>query len=134
MHLSSKQYTYEKDFENYKSNADFFITGSDQVWNSTWNKGIIKPLYLSFIKNKPKIAYAASFGKEKIDVEEINDTKELIEDYLKISVREKSAVELLDKQYNYKNAIQILDPTLALDKEKWISFAKKGIIMCLYIN
>ena len=126
LHLSSKQYTYEKDFENYKSNADFFITGSDQVWNSTWNKGIIKPLYLSFIKNKPKIAYAASFGKERIDVEEINDTKELIEDYLKISVCEKSAVELLDKQYNYKNAIQILDPTLALDKEKWISFAKKG--------
>lgn len=124
--LTKKQYTYEKDFNNYVSDADFYITGSDQVWNSTWNKGIIKPLYLSFVKDKPKIAYAASFGKEEVTNDEVKETKSLINDYLKISVREKSAVELLKKQYNYTDAIQVLDPTLAVDKEFWVELANKG--------
>lgn len=126
LNLSQKSYTYDKDFENYKSEADFYITGSDQVWNSTWNKKIIKPLYLSFINNKPKIAYAASFGKEKLDQEEIDKTIKLINDYSAISVREKSAVNILKKQYGYQNAIQILDPTLVKDKQFWLNLAKKG--------
>lgn len=126
LNIGSKRYTYEQDFDKYESDADFYITGSDQVWNSTWNKGIIKPLYLSFIKNKPKIAFAASFGKEKISSEEVEETKALIKDYLKISVREKSAVNILKKQYNYNESIQILDPTLVVDKNFWIELAKKG--------
>lgn len=126
LNLTKKKYTYEKDFDNYKSSADFYITGSDQVWNSTWNKGIIKPLYLSFVHNKPKIAYAASFGKEIIDDEEIKETKDLINSYMAISVREKSAVRILREQYNYKSAIQVLDPTLAVDREFWLKMANNG--------
>ena len=124
--LTPNKYTFEKDFDSYKSDADFCITGSDQVWNSTWNKGVIKPLYLSFVKDKPKIAFAASFGKEKVSDEEVSETKELINDYLEISVREKSAVELLKNQYGYKKATQILDPTLCVDKKFWLNLSKKG--------
>ena len=126
LNLTKKTYTYEKDFSGYESNADFYITGSDQVWNSTWNNGIIKPLYLSFISGKPKIAYAASFGKENIDEFEVKKTQKYIDDYLSISVREKSAISILKKQYGYKNCQQILDPTLVVDKEFWINLANKG--------
>lgn len=124
--LTPNKYTFEKDFDSYKSDADFYITGSDQVWNSTWNKGIIKPLYLSFVKGKPKIAFAASFGKEKVSDKEVSETKSLIDDYLEISVREKSALELLKKQYGYKKATHILDPTLCVDKKFWLNLSKKG--------
>ena len=131
--LTSKMYTYEKDFENYNSDADFYITGSDQVWNSTWNKGIIKPLYLSFVNNKPKIAYAASFGKERIDQAEVNETKELIDKYSMISVRENTAVNILKEQYGYKNVERILDPTMIVDKEFWLDFSKNGKVYDNYI-
>lgn len=124
--LTKEKYTYIKDFDKYKSNADFYITGSDQVWNSTWNKGVIDPLYLSFVSNKPKIAYSASFGKEKIDDDEIVKTQKYIDDYLAISVREKSAVNIIRNQYNYENAVQILDPTLVMDREFWKKLANKG--------
>lgn len=119
LNISKRQYIKEKDFDNFEESSDFYITGSDQVWNSTWNGGIIPPLYLSFIKTKPKFAFSASFGKEKISQEEIEDTIEYINDYKLISVREKSAVDILQKQYNYKKCQQILDPTLLISKDEW---------------
>ncbi|MBQ9389933.1 MAG: hypothetical protein IJU07_07170, partial [Synergistaceae bacterium] len=38
-----------EDFADYKSDADAFCTGSDQVWNSYWNGGVLPQLYLSFV-------------------------------------------------------------------------------------
>ena len=58
-------YGYSKLKEAGKT-FDATIVGSDQVWNSEWNGGIDKVMYLEFApKNKRKIAYAASFGKNK---------------------------------------------------------------------
>lgn len=131
--ITDKTYTYDSDFDGYNSNADFFITGSDQVWNSTWNGGIVRPLYLSFVKSKPKFAFAASFGKEKIDEEEINSTKELIHEYKYISVRENSALNILKNQYGYENCEQILDPTLLLSGSDWRKIESKNKIKGKYI-
>ena len=39
-----KLYIAAKDFEGYESDADAFCTGSDQVWNSFWNRGILPPI------------------------------------------------------------------------------------------
>lgn len=133
LNLTKKMYTYERDFENYNSDADFYITGSDQVWNSTWNKGIIKPLYLSFVNTKPKIAYAASFGKERIDQDEVDKTKKLINEYSMISVRESTAINILKEQYGYKNVERILDPTMIVNKNFWLDFSKKGKVYNNYI-
>ena len=56
-----------EDFERYPLKADIFCTGSDQVWNSGWNQGVIPAYYLSFVKdNSVKIAYAASIGKNEL--------------------------------------------------------------------
>lgn len=126
LNLTEKKYITKSDFDNYKSDADFFVTGSDQVWNSTWNKGIILPLYLSFISSKPKISYSASFGKESITKNEIELTQKYINEYMAISVREKSAIDIIKNQYKYNNVVQILDPTLVLPKEFWKKFSNKG--------
>lgn len=62
LNLTEKQYTTENDFIDFSCDADVYCTGSDQVWKSVWNNGIILPLYLSFVPNdKYKVAFSASF-------------------------------------------------------------------------
>ena len=120
LNLSEKQYSTDEDFEKYPLLADIYCTGSDQVWNSIWNKGIIRPLYLSFVPNdRFKFAYAASFGQKSLSKEEIQDTINLIDAYNFISVREKSGVDILENQYGYRDAVQLLDPTLMLSGDEW---------------
>lgn len=99
--LSENTYTTEDDFESYPLDADAYCTGSDQVWNSKWNNGILPCLYLSFVPNdKYKFAFSASFGQSKLLTEEINKTKPYLEQYNRISVRESEAKVILDEQYN----------------------------------
>lgn len=134
LNLTSKRYTDIKDFENYESKADAFCTGSDQVWNSIWNRGIDYPLYLSFIpENKYKFALSASFGQDYIEEDEIRLTKSYIDQYRYISVREKSGLDVLDKQYGYKGGVQLCDPTISLSGEEWRKYASKRIIKGDYI-
>lgn len=127
LNLTEKKYVQEKDFINYELNADAYCTGSDQVWNSKWNRGYILPLYLSFIpKEKFKFAYAASFGQNFLLEEEIEVTKKYIEEYNYISVRESSAKKILEKQYKYKNVVNIIDPTLVMPADFWRKYTKKS--------
>lgn len=53
--------------------ADIYCTGSDQVWNSLWNKGFEKAFYLTFAPEGAKrIAYAASIGKSSSTIGRLN--------------------------------------------------------------
>ena len=82
-------YSTEKDFVRFPITSDIYCTGSDQTWNSAWNDGVLPPLFLSFVPDGVrKIAYAASFGKSKLDDWEKKETQALLERYYAISVRE----------------------------------------------
>ncbi|MBQ7665660.1 MAG: polysaccharide pyruvyl transferase family protein [Synergistaceae bacterium] len=122
---SGKIYVTMSDFEGYTSDADAYCTGSDQVWNSFHNSGILPPFYLAFApEGSYKFAFSASFGKTEIDSQEVKETQKYIDDYRHISVREDSAVKILNEQYNYDRAVHILDPTLCIDPETWRKYAK----------
>ena len=132
--LSEKKYLCNEDFKNYVADADVYFTGSDQVWNTGWNKGIITPCYLSFIpKDKVKFAYAASFGMSSLQEEDVEKSRTYINEYDYISVREKSGLDILKNQYNYNKAKHLLDPTLALDGTFWRKVAPKRRISENYI-
>ena len=134
INLTEKIYTYESDFENFSLDADIYCTGSDQVWNSGWNGGIEKPLFLSFVpESKYKFAYSSSFGKKRLSEEEVQATKEYIEQYKFISVREDSAKIILEEQYNYTKCQHVVDPTLAYDGDFWRKFAPKSKLKGDYI-
>ncbi len=103
------------------NNYDISICGSDQIWNN--KKGYINPLYyLPFTLNK--IAYAPSFGKDIENINNLNETLKLIKNFKYISLREKTNVELLKKDYNISTE-HVLDPTLLLDKEEWSNVIDK---------
>lgn len=124
LNLTKESYTTESDFKNYPIEADVFCTGSDQVWNTGWNNGVLAPLYLSFVpSNKHKISYSASFGKDRLNDDDIAESKKYIEQYDFISVRESSGINILQEQYNYDNCTHIVDPTLAMKPEFWRSYS-----------
>ncbi|WNR43506.1 polysaccharide pyruvyl transferase family protein [Paenibacillus roseipurpureus] len=126
LNLSDKVFSNEDDFIDFQSDADIYCTGSDQVWNSGWNNGVIKPLYLNFApENSRKFAYAASFGNSVLSENEVAQTKELIEKYDYISVREESGLGILEEQYMFKKSCQIIDPTLVMPASFWRKYTKK---------
>ena len=102
---------------------DVYVAGSDQIWNPACiNKDcMIDPIYfLSFApKAARKISYASSIGGYKLSSNEKKQFRELLEDFDKISVRERDTQILLQEVLS-KDVHHVLDPTLLLSKEEWL--------------
>nr|WP_239585171.1 polysaccharide pyruvyl transferase family protein [Enterococcus xiangfangensis] len=97
---------------------DGFIVGSDQVWNPEIT-GFDESFFLNFSeKNSKKIAYAASIGKDILTEKERMFLKNNISNFNNISVREKSAKDILSEM-GYTDVVKVLDPTLLLQKKEW---------------
>lgn len=129
----TKQYITAEDLEKDPPAADVYVTGSDQTWNSAYNGGVDRGFFLDFIpEDKKRIAFAASFGKEELDAEEMQLTKRYLDRYSHLSVREDSAVEIL-RNLGRDDAVQVLDPTLQLTKEEWLPLASKRLIKEKYL-
>ncbi|MBQ8297282.1 MAG: polysaccharide pyruvyl transferase family protein [Ruminococcus sp.] len=117
--LTPKTYRTEKELLNNVPKADAYCTGSDQVWNSYWNEGVDRPLYLSFVpKSKYKFSYAASIGTSKLSEKEKTEVRPLLEEYNRITVRENNGVDILNDA-GIHGAVQMLDPTLLFKASEW---------------
>ena len=117
--LTKYEYRSLEDFYQHPIDADVFCTGSDQVWNSGWNRGMKNEFFLTFVpEGKKKVSFAASIGKDSIDEEEKKKIAEYLNSYNAISVRERSSVELLN-QIGFSDVELILDPTLQLPQREW---------------
>lgn len=107
------------------SDYDAFIVGSDIVWGQ-YRYGISKIKFLDF-ENKKKfkrIAYAASFGRDWIPKENINDIIRCLRKFQHIAVREESSKYMLGS-IGITNVEHTLDPILLLDAEEWKSVEKE---------
>ena len=125
LEITGDKYTSKEDFETFPLDADLYCTGSDQVWNSKWNNGILPMLYLDFVPaDCYKFAFAASFGQDHLTEDEVNQTKGYITQYNRISVREESAKNIIEEQYQYPNCYFIIDPTLCMDRFFWRKYTK----------
>lgn len=101
-----------------KFDADCYIAGSDQLWNSMYDCGNDPAYYLDFISGN-KITYAVSMGREIIP----NDNLELIKKYSKndfkwISVRENSAIHQLAPIFDC-TIDYVCDPVLLNDVDDY---------------
>lgn len=125
LHIHPGIYSSENDFRNIKFTSDIYCTGSDQTWNSGWNKGLLPEMFLSFVPDsKKKIAYAASFGKSQLDEWEKEETKNYLKRYAAISVRESTGVDIC-RELNIKNCVHVLDPTLQMNQDFWMQYVGK---------
>ena len=115
--VTERQYHSVSELCENPPEADIYMTGSDQVWNTVVCGELDPAYFLSFVpEGKPKTAYAASFGGNLSD-EQKSQIKPLLDEYDFISVRENSGTELL-KSMNIQ-AAQVLDPTFLLSKTEW---------------
>lgn len=110
---------------NLSEKYDYFVVGSDQVWNYTYNRFSEIDL-LNFAKDEKKISYAASFGVSNIEKEYKNIFKNNLMKFKAISVREEQAKKMI-KEIIDKEVQVVLDPTLLLTKEEWIKVSHKPI-------
>lgn len=135
--LSKREFASLSELENANLNYDYYIVGSDQIWNPIpadfdW------AYYLPFVKDKTKIAYAPSFGPfTKVgDDETWGKIKQYINDFDYLSVREQAAADFLKQKAN-KECELVLDPTLLLSKGNWSKLIQqepiiKGKYILLY--
>ena len=113
----------QKDFQTICNDysLDALIAGSDQVWRPRYVESL-SVNYLGFApQSVKKLSYAASFGTEQWEYNESDTEKcrKLIKGFSLVSVREDKAVVICKEHYNI-DAVQVLDPTLLLDKEDYI--------------
>lgn len=126
----TKKYINETNLSYYSVNDDFsalndldcYVIGSDQVWN--YNFPTFSEMNFAAFSNKPKIAYAASFGVYSIPQEKQSMYKGYLNDLNYISVREDAGKEIVE-ELSEKKADVVLDPTLLLDKENWVRIIRK---------
>ena len=121
LHLDKKIYK-EEDFERKVSQLDYVVVGSDQVWNTSLTGNI--ETYFSVPGAKNKISYAASFGSTDIDTFQKETIGKYLREYNAISVREKSAVDIIKNETNI-NVDLVCDPVFLLSKDKWNALISK---------
>ncbi len=110
--------------EDLSERYDYFITGSDQVWNPNNLHGT-SFFFLTFAPKHKRIAYAPSFGVSEIKPEFVKDYKEWISGISSLSVREDDGAKII-KELTGREAPVHVDPTLLLTKEKWLSISKEA--------
>lgn len=119
-------------FEDFKSVAetskyDAYVVGSDQCWRPVYNT-FLNSMFLDFDlrTNIKRIAYAASFGTDEWEMskEQTEQCAQLASQFNLITVREDSGVKLC-KEYLGVDAIHVLDPTMLLTKNDYISMIKQ---------
>lgn len=132
IHLTNRKYISYEELSNDIPVADIYCTGSDQMWNSTWNQGIEKSFFLEYAPvGKKRIAFATSIGKVAIDEKEAAEIVPLIKKYDLVTMREQTAVELLNTYHI--SSINILDPTLLFGKEQWEKLMAKKVVKKPYL-
>jgi hypothetical protein len=104
------------------SDFDYFISGSDQVWNYNFVSHLFC-YFLEFAPCEKRIAYAASFGLDTIPNNKIDEYRKGLEGFNKISVREKKGSEII-KNLIGRDVPVVLDPTFLLTKKQWLELAK----------
>ena len=108
-------------------NYDIFLCGSDQLWLPN-NLG--SHFYtLEFAPdNKPKIAYATSFGVSQIPNKQKKATAKYLNRFQHLSTRELAGQKII-QELTGKKASVVCDPTLLFDAKGWEQMIPKRKII-----
>lgn len=111
-------FNYKKSTDgNLEKNADFFIYGSDQIWNP--NSSPFYNIRLGLFAPKEKnAAYAPSFSVELIDDKYQSIYKKALNNMKFLSSREKKGKEIIKCLSGVESEI-VLDPVFLLTKDEW---------------
>ena len=117
---------HETDLSELNNCTDNFVVGTDQVFRYKYIANKLNAYTLAYTNlNKKRIAFSASFGKDKFDESgRFNKyyLKKCLQRFDAISVREVSGIQLCKKNFNVE-ADNILDPVFLIDRKLWENIA-----------
>lgn len=103
---------------------DVLIAGSDQIWSMMLDNPMNSVYYLDFgTKVQKRISYAASFGLHSYPSILKDELRKQLSRFDFISVRENDGIEICRECG--VDAVQVLDPTLLLEKSVYRQFLLK---------
>lgn len=125
----SKYYATANEYEEgIEQHFDYFIAGSDQIWNPYYavpEKDLVGVCdLLVFAKSCQKISYAASFGVSILPQEKKELYTSALKDFSALSVREESGAKMI-RELTGREADIVLDPTLLLSAGDWYKISRK---------
>lgn len=121
--FGDKKFSSEDELYNYPFKYDYFVVGSDQLWNPIIHGGNNKAYLLDFVTDwRKKIAYAPSIGLSVFPHDYAEEFSKLLGSFKYLSCREETGCKIVE-QLSGKHCDFVLDPTLLLNKEEWISFS-----------
>lgn len=130
--LSEQQYSSGYELTICPPEYDFYISGSDQIWNLELEDSTLS-YFLPFIKHGKRIAYSPSFGPIGVlDVDKKQIVKNLLKDYDYLSIRENSGALLIEELIGEKVPV-LVDPTMLLEKNEWDLISKPVDVPTDYI-
>lgn len=108
-------------FEDIADEYDFFVVGSDQIWNPNW----FPPYsFLEFVPREKKISYSVSIGAPEIPDAKKEIFRRGILGFNYVSVREENAARLV-RELTGQTPLVLPDPVLLLKPEEWLTVSQK---------
>ena len=125
-----QKYINEKFLEGKISSVsedyDYFVTGSDQVWNPFFSQTRCKDEFLTFAPREKRTSYAASIGLSAIPEQDKENFKRWLNEMKYISVREQRGAVLV-KELTGRTVPVHVDPTLLLTADEWSKIEEKPV-------
>lgn len=97
---------------------DYFVAGSDQIWNPKFYFGKDSYCFLQFARPEQRVAYAPSIGLDEIEKEFIPQYKEWWSGWKALSCREYAGAKIMS-DITGQDIPTVIDPTLLLTSEDW---------------
>lgn len=119
LNRSDQRYSSVDELKKDCPQADLYIAGSDQIWNTFFSNGRDAAFYLDFVGNRGrKISYAASFATDRIFNNAETFVAKQLRNFDAISVRESSANDLLCT-LGHASGTLVADPVFLLNATQW---------------
>ena len=117
--LTSKRYHSNEELKSNPPQADVYIAGSDQIWNTLFQNGRDAAFYLDFApKTAKRISYAASFATEDVADEYRPFIRKMLQNFDAVSIRERCSLPLL-ASLGRTDGVAVCDPVFLLTREQW---------------
>lgn len=135
------RYIYAKDgvvSSKLKKKYSFFFVGSDQVWNPEIRVKERDIFFLDFADVSQRICISPSLGVKSIEHKYESKYKNGLKGFNYLCCREKEGAAEIER-LSGKECLHLIDPTMALEPEKWRSFAtrkmsNRNYILCFFLG
>lgn len=111
--------------KDFNKEFDFFVVGSDQVWhNWTQTEEEVNYYFLTFAERSQRVTISPSFGKEQVEEQFLDAYKKGLNGFEFLTCREEQGAKIIEEIIE-KKAQVLLDPTMLIKENNWVTIEKK---------